>query len=149
MMELSPTHLNHLIWKGLYHKAAGEIEEAKAALERGIELNYKSNIVYYHLATIYLGENNPEKVLSLLELYDKHNGNLPQGFDMAVQVANAVGEKWKAVYFQAKKAYYQKDYQNSYRLLTQELPYLRGFEQAEKLNEVFARSQARQKQNKQ
>lgn len=149
MIELSPTHLNHLIWKGLYHKAVGEIEEAKAALERGIELNYKSNIVYYHLATIYLGENNPKTVLALLELYDKHNGNLPQGFDMAIQVANALGEKWKAVYFQAKKAYYQKDYQNSYRLLTQALPYLRGDEQAEKLNEVFERSRSRQQEQQQ
>ncbi|NRB52155.1 MAG: glycosyltransferase [Saprospiraceae bacterium] len=149
MLTLSPSHLNHNIWKGLYHKAVGELEEAKAAFERCIELNYKSNIVYYHLATIYAGEQNMEQVLRLLEQFDMHNGNLPQGYDMAIGAANALGKKWKAVYFQAKKAYFQKDYQNSYRMLTQALPYLRDYEPATKLKALYDRSQAQQQKNKQ
>lgn len=144
MLGLSSTHLNHMIWKGLYHKAVGELEEAKASFERCIELNYKSNIVYYHLATIYAGEQNMQRVLSLLEKFDLHNGNLPQAYDMAMGAANALGDKWKAMYFQAKKAYFQKDYQNSYRLLNQALPYLRDFEPANKLKELYDRSQAQQ-----
>lgn len=149
MLKLSTTHLNHTIWKGLYHKAVGEIEEAKATFERCIELNYKSNIVYYHLATIYASEMDMNRVLSLLESFDKHNGTLPQAYDMAIGAANALGDKWKAVYFQAKKAYFQKDYQNSYRLLNQALPYLRGFEPAQKLKDLYDRSQAQQNKKRQ
>ena len=149
MLTLSPSHLNHNIWNGLYHKAVGEIEAAKAAFERCIELNYKSNIVYYHLATIYATEQNMGKVLSLLEQFDLHNGNLPQAYDMAIGASNALGEKWKGVYFQSKKAYFLKDYQTSYRLLNQALPYLRGYEPATKLKALYDRSQAQQQKNNQ
>ncbi|MEZ5038293.1 MAG: glycosyltransferase [Saprospiraceae bacterium] len=149
MLELSPTNLNHVLWKGIYHKAVGEIEEAKEALNQCIVLNYKSNIVYYHLATIYLGENNLEAVLDNLEKFDKHNGNLPQAFDMAIQVSNGLGEQGKSLYFQAKKAYYQKDYQNSFRFLNQALTFLRDYEPANKLKDVYNRSQEQQNNDNQ
>ena len=73
-------------------------------------------------------------------MYDHVGGNATQVFDIGIQTANQLGSKSKSLYFQAKRGYLQKDFQNSYNLVKQSVALDPTYERAVKLEEVYNKS---------
>ena len=73
-------------------------------------------------------------------MYDQVGGNAPQVFEIGTQTANQLGSKHKSLYFQAKKEYFNKEYQNSYNLIKQSVSLDPTYERAVKLKELYDNS---------
>ncbi len=144
LASLSDSYPDGAYYQGVYYNNTGNVEEAKKYLEKTVALNYKYSPAYYYLAAIYARESNFTKALDAVEMYDHVGGNAPQVFDIGIQTATQLGAKNKALYFQAKKGYFQKDFQNSYNLVRQSLSLDPTYERAVKLEEVYKKSAAGQ-----
>ncbi len=139
---LSDTYASGAYYQGVYHNNTGNVAEAKKYLEKTVDLNYKYSPAYYYLSAIYARESNFVKALDAVEMYDEVGGNAPQVYDIGIQVGNQLGAKSKVLYLQAKKAYFQKDYQNSFNLVKQSVALDPNYERAENLVEMYNKSAA-------
>jgi len=144
LASLSDSYPDGTYYQGVYYNNMGNVEEAKKYLEKTVDLNYKYSPAYYYLAAIYARESNFTKALDAVEMYDHVGGNAPQVFDIGIQTATQLGVKNKALYFQAKKGYFQKDFQNSFNLVRQSVALDPNYERAVKLEEVYKKSAAGQ-----
>jgi len=144
LASLSDTYPDGAYFQGVYYNNIGNVEEAKKYLEKTVDLNYKYSPAYYYLAAIYARESNFAKALNAVEMYDEVGGNAPQVYDIGIQTATQLGEKNKVLYFQAKKGYFQKDFQNSYNLVKQSVALNPSYERAVKLEELYEKSAAGQ-----
>ena len=144
LAALSDTYPGGAYYQGVYHNNTGNMAEAKKYFERTVDLNIKYSPAYYYLSVIYARESNFAKAVEAVEMYDEVGGNAPQAFDIGIQTANQLGAKSKSLYFQAKKGYLQKDFQNSYNLVKQSLALEPNYERAVKLEEIYRKSAAAQ-----
>jgi len=141
LLTLSDSYNTAHYYYGIYYLNVGDTQHAKASLEKAVHLNYKNAAAHYFLSTIYAQEGNHAKVVEAITLYDDTGGNLGQAYAIGANAANALGKKALALYFQAKKAYFEKDYQGSFSLVKQSLKLDPDFEPAVKLNKVYEDSQ--------
>lgn len=137
---LSGSYVSGAYYKGMYFNNTGNFAEAKKYLEKAVDLNYKYSAAYFYLAGIYARENNAAKGVEAISMFDKVGGKIPQAYDMGIQMASQLNNTEQVTYFQAKKAYFQKDFQNSYNLIKKVLKMNPNHEQALQLNKVYEAS---------
>ncbi len=134
-MGLSDSHVNTLGMAGMYHYFKYETSKRTnpagpdyAALdstimifERAIDLNYKYANGYYFLTNCYVQPQkyNPKKVFEYIEAFSENNGNIPQIYDIGIQVAQREKDQLRANYFTARKALIQQNGQQAYQLAQQ------------------------------
>ncbi len=99
----SPSYSNSLGMKGMYYLQSNNPDEAMTYMQRATESNIKYVFGHFHLARIYASQNKMQEALAQLELFDRYGGQPRQGYDLAVQVANSLGNNAAASYFKAKK----------------------------------------------
>lgn len=140
VLPLSESYNTTHFYYGIYYINSGDNANAKASFEKTVDLNYKNSAAHYYLASIYGQEGNAAKVVDAVELYDKTGGNIPQAYDMGINAANQTGKRMLSLYFQAKKAYFSKDYQGSFNFVKQALNLDPDFKPAQDLNKVYEAS---------
>ena len=134
-MKLSDSHVNTLGMAGMYHffkfdnskrvnPAAPDyaaLDSAIIVFERAIDLNYKYANGYYFLTNCYVQPQkyNKEKVFEYVEAFSENNGNIPQIYDLGIQVAQRENEPLRVKYFTARKALLQGNGQQAYQLAQQ------------------------------
>ena len=137
LFQMSDSYPDAHFYQGIYYTRQNDNVNAKKFLEETVELNYKYSPAYYYLATIYANERNNAKALTALENYDKNGGNIPQAYDMAIQLSQAANDQARVLYFKAKQAYQKQDGQTAYNLVKQALLANKNYEPAIELNEAF------------
>jgi glycosyltransferase involved in cell wall biosynthesis/tetratricopeptide (TPR) repeat protein len=134
-MGLSNSHVNTLGMAGMYHffkydnsrrtnPAAPDnaaLDSAIIVFEKAIELNYKYANGYYFLTNCYVQPQkyNAKKVFEYVEAFSENNGNIPQIYDVGIQVAQREKDQLRANYFTARKALLQNNGQQAYQLAKQ------------------------------
>ena len=140
LLPLSDSYNTAHYYLGIYYLNVQDPQKAKVALERAVDLNYKNSAAHYFLSNIYAQEGNMAKVVDAITLYDSTGGNIPQAYATGAAAANQTGKKALSLYFQAKKAYLEKDYQGSWSLVKQSLKLDDSFKPAVDLNKVYEES---------
>lgn len=140
VLPLSESYNTTHFFYGIYYMNTGDMANAKSSFEKAVDLNYKNSAAHYYLASLYGREGNSAKVVEAIEMYDKTGGNIAQAYDMGVQAANATGKQMLSLYFQAKKAYFSKDYQGSFNFVKQALRMDPDYKPAQDLNKVYEAS---------
>jgi len=136
-LEINPEHTTVLGMLGSLYAAKRDYGKAKETFEKAIATNYKYNFAYFILAQIE-AQNNPAKALEYIELHDKHNGAVPQAWDIGIQLARQQNKGAIASYFEAKKAYLvAKDGPTAISKLQESLRQDPDYEPAVKLQEKF------------
>jgi len=143
-LEINPEHTVVLGLQGSTYAGMNDLPKAKAAFEKAVKTNYKYNFAYYLLAQIE-AQTNPAKALEYIELHDKHNGNIPQAYDIGIQLAKQQGKRAMGLYFEAKSAYLKRDGQTALTKLNQALQADKNYEPAVKLKAVFDELQKKEK----
>ena len=141
LLPLGDSYNTAHYYYGIYYLNTADPQNAKASLEKAVDLNYKNSAAHYFLSSIYAQEGNHAKVVDAITLYDDTGGNIAQAYASGANSASKIGERALALYFQAKKAYFEKDYQGSFSLVKQSLNIDPDFEPAVKLNKVYEDSQ--------
>jgi tetratricopeptide (TPR) repeat protein len=144
VLPLAENYNSTHFYYGIYYMNTGDQANAKASFEKTVDVNYKNSAAYYYLASIYGQEGDADKVVEAIEMYDKTGGNVAQAYDMGINAANSTGNTLLNLYFQAKKAYFNKDYQNSFNLVKQALGADPDYKPALDLNKVYEASQSQQ-----
>ncbi len=140
LLAIGETYNSAHYYDGIYYLNVADQQNAKGALERAVDLNYKNSGAHYFLANIYGQESNAAKVVEHIKLYDSTGGTIPAAYDSGIAAANQTGERALSLYFQAKKAYLAKDYQGSFNLVKQSLRIDDSFKPAVELNKVYEES---------
>ncbi|HHS95401.1 MAG TPA: tetratricopeptide repeat protein, partial [Phaeodactylibacter sp.] len=139
-LKLSNTYNTVHFFYGIYYMNTGDKTKAKEAFEKAVDLNYKNSAAHYYLASLYGQEGNPAKVVEAIEMYDKTGGNIAQAYDMGINAAQATGNTLLATFWKAKKAYFNKNYQESFNLVRQALRIDPKYKPALDLNKVYEES---------
>lgn len=145
-MKLTKSHVTILSNIGLYYLQTQDFPNAIKTFEEVIDINYKSTPAYYYLALAYNGNKEGAKAVSALEDFAVNGGNIPQGYQLAVQLT--ANSKYQQLYFQAKQAYFSNNFQQAYQLVQQSIQAGNNYEPAVKfkaeLDKAIAASQAQQ-----
>ena len=146
-LKVSDSHITILSNLGLYYLQTVDNDKAITEFEKVLDLNFKSTPAYYYLALAHNKKGQNAQAISALEQYAINNGNIPQGYQLAIQLtANA---KYQQLYFQSKQAYLiNKNFQQAYQFAQQSIQlgnnYAPAVEFKEQLDEALAKSQANQ-----
>lgn len=141
LLPLSDSYNTAHYYDGIYYLNQGDTQKAKVSLEKAVDLNIKNATAHYFLASIYAQEGNHEKVVAAIEQFDDTGGNIPQAYDYGANAAAKLGKRAIALYFQAKKAYFAKDYAGSFNLVKQSCNIDPNYEPALALKKVYEDSQ--------
>ena len=140
LAALSDSYADAHFFKGIHALNTNQAAVAKEAFEKAVDLNVKYSPAYYYLGIIYSREQQNAKAIAALEKYDSNGGNLVQAYELGIQICEQMKNKALSLYFQSKKLYTQKNFQESYNVLQQSLQYDKNYEPAVKLNEAFQKS---------
>lgn len=127
-LALSQSHVNTLSTKANRYYTEYEqtrttapnptlLDSAIYYYAKTVEANYKFTTGYYYLAFCYANKNDQQNAIRNIELLGMNNGNIPQAFDLGIQMTQ--NDPLKQKYFQAQKALSQRNqqgYQQAYQL---------------------------------
>ncbi len=139
-LPLSESYNSVHFYYGIYYMNTNDMAKAKVSFEKAVDLNYKNSAAHYYLASLYGQEGQAQKVVEAIELYDKTGGNIAQAYDMGINAADQTGQQALKLYFQAKKAYFEKKYQESFNFVKQALNADKNYKPAQELNKVYEAS---------
>ena len=149
---LSDEYVNGLSILGVYYLQNNQIDSAKITFERGAALNYKYPFGYYQLARIAQSRNDLQEALRNIELFDQNGGKPDEGYNLALQVAQALGDQARLAYFQARAFFLQNKANEGYNMLQQAVSLNKTYQPALKLKAEYdkmieqqRKEQARQK----
>ena len=141
-MKVSDSHVTIVSNLGLYYLQTGDNAKAIETFEKVIDLNFKSTPVYYYLALAYNTSGDGLKALNALEQFAINNGNIPQAYQLAVQLTE--NSKYQQLYFQSKLAYFSNNFQQAYQLVQQSIQQGNNYQPAidfkKALDEALAKS---------
>ena len=137
-MKLTDSHITIGSNLGLYYLQTQDLPNAIAAFEKVIDLNYKSTPAYYYLALAHNNNKEPAKAIKALEDFAENSGNIPQGYQLAIQLT--ANSKYQQLYFQAKQAYFGGNFQQAYQLVQQSVQQGNNYEPAMKFKAALEKA---------
>lgn len=152
LMLLADDYVNGLGMVGVYYLNVNQLDSAQLIFQRAVDLNYKYTFGFFHLGNIATQKDKDyPKALAYLMKFDEFGGQPAQGYDLAIQVAQALQDRKHTVYFQAKKMAVANNHNEAYKLLGQVLGIDPDFEPAQKMKKAYedaTKQQQMKQQNK-
>ena len=152
LMLLADDYVNGLGMVGVYYLNVNQLDSARVIFQRAVDLNYKYTFGFFHLGNIAAQKDKDyPTALAYLMKYDEFGGQPPQGYDLAIQVAQALQDRKHTIYFQAKKMAMANNHNEAYKLLGQVLGIDPEFEPAKKMKKAYedaTKQQQMKEQNK-
>ena len=146
LMQMSDEDVTSLGILGAWHLRNQDIGNAKRVYQKAVDINYKYTFGHQQLANFALQEQNYDKAMEHIKLYDENGGRATSVHEAGIQVANLQNNKALAEYFRAKKEYLAGNGQEAYSAIQNSISLDPDYKPAKNLMKVFEELIAKQNQ---
>ncbi|WP_197043861.1 glycosyltransferase [Aureispira sp. CCB-QB1] len=123
--------------EGICYMQMKDAENAEKCFSKAVECNPKYTFGHYHLANLLVQKQELNKAIEHLELFDQYGGKPAQGYDLAINICQHLGNDAKKSFFMAKKLSTQGKWQEAMQNLNVALSILPDYKPALKMKKMY------------